>query len=70
MSFAQTNNTFYFPPLAGHNVTQGSQVVINCTTEWGAVPISLAAYQSNGAGSWISSQLLGIRLDDGYNQSS
>jgi hypothetical protein len=59
--FAQADNTFYSPPSAGLNVTQGSQLVVNWTTEWGAVAISLAAYQANGAGSWVSSQLLGMR---------
>jgi hypothetical protein len=59
--FAQADNTFYSPPSVGFNLTQGSQLVVNWTTEWGAVPISLAAYQNNGAGSWVSSQLLGMR---------
>ena len=60
MSFVQADNMFYFPPPDGCNVTQGSQVIVNWTTDWGAVHVSLAAFQQNGAGSWVSSQLLGM----------
>jgi hypothetical protein len=71
ISFAQADNIFYSPPSAGLNVTQRSQVVVNWTTEWGAVGISLAIYQANGAGSWVSSQLLSMRNSTArYNQSS
>ena len=57
----QAASTFLYPPAEGVNVVQGSKVTLNWTTDWGAVYVSLVAYQGNGAGGWVSKIFLGMR---------
>jgi len=59
----QPASFFYSPPAGGTNVSLGTSVMVNWTTNWrssdGGNPwISLAVVQANGAGNWLTQPLL------------
>ena len=67
LCYAQTQQSasfFYHPPAEGITVNLGARVIVNWTTNWagsggGSPWVSLAVYQDNGAGRWVSETLLG-----------
>ncbi|KAF2499793.1 hypothetical protein BU16DRAFT_536094 [Lophium mytilinum] len=48
----RADNNFTSPPLEGFNVAPNSHVEISWTTDWGSVPIGLAARQAVGSDEW------------------
>ncbi|KUI65702.1 hypothetical protein VM1G_11339 [Cytospora mali] len=62
----QGESVFINPPAVGVNVTQGRQITVKWTTDWGLVSVSLAAYQQNSSsGGWDSQVLLDGIVDPG-----